>query len=357
LDAHGFIRAAGVHKLHAGAHYDAFTLRSRRFATADWLSGPPGTLTQESLGKTRTLALWGDDEWGVAPDLMLTLGARYEWWKAYGGRIFPLSAPASADQPSRSAQGLSPKASLHWEPAKHWTATLSIGRALRFPTVSELYQSVAVGTQQRSPDPNLRSEKAWSGELAVERSSAGGRVRLSLFHESIADALISQTSPFPGTQTSVSFVQNIGRTRTNGAELVVEKRDVLPHFDLTGSFTLADPKIASNPGFPAAVGKLIPQVPGRKATLVATWRANDRLSLTMAARYSSRLFGTINNADIVGHTYQGFEGYFVADARMLYRVTPHMELAAGVENLTDKRYFLFHPFPGRTVTAEIHWHL
>jgi iron complex outermembrane receptor protein len=28
----------------------------------------------------------------------------------------------------------------------------------------------------------------------------------------------------------------------------------------------------------------------------------------------------------------------------------------GVENLTDKRYFLFHPFPGRTFTAELHWH-
>jgi iron complex outermembrane receptor protein len=216
---------------------------------------------------------------------------------------------------------------------------------------------VSVGAQQRSPDPNLRPEKAWSGELAVERSIPGGRVRLSLFHESIADALISQTALFPGTQNSVSFVQNIGRTRTNGAELVVEKRDLLPRLDLTGSLTLADPKIASDPAFPAAVGKLIPQVPRRKATVVATWRATGRLSLTAAGRYSSRLFGTINNADVVGHTYQGFEGYFVADARALYHLTPHVDFAAGVENLTDKRYFLFHPFPGHTFTAELHWHL
>ncbi|MEA3079558.1 MAG: iron complex outerrane recepter protein, partial [Sphingomonadales bacterium] len=67
--------------------------------------------------------------------------------------------------------------------------------------------------------------------------------------------------------------------------------------------------------------------------------------------------GTINNADFVGHTYQGFEGYFVADARAIYRVTPKIDLAAGVENLTDRRYFLFHPFPGRTFTVELHWHL
>jgi iron complex outermembrane recepter protein len=354
---HGFVKPGGAHKLHAGAHYDGFTLRSRRFATVDWLNGPAEALAQESLGHTRTVALWGEDEWMLAPRVMLTLGARYEWWKAYGGRIFPLAVPASPDQPSRAASGLSPKASLRWDPAGRWSATLSVGRALRFPTVSELYQSVSVGAQQRSPDPNLKPEKAWSGELAVERTIPNGRIRLSLFHESIADALISQTALFPGTQTSVTFVQNIGRTRTDGAELVVEKRNLLPRFDLTGSVTFADPKIVSDPAFPSAVGKLIPQVPRRKATLVATWRPTDRLALTAAARYSSRLFGTINNADFIGHTYQGFEGYFVADARALYHLTPQVDVSAGVENLTDRRYFLFHPFPGRTFTAELHWHL
>jgi iron complex outermembrane receptor protein len=358
LDLHAYERLAGPHQLHGGAHYDDFTLRSRRYATTDWRIGSPGALSQESLGHSRTLAVWGEDEWALAPAAMLTVGARYEWWKAYAGRIFPLAAPASPDQPSRTAQGVSPKASLKWHPPGPWSVTLSAGRALRFPTVSELYQSVSVGGQQRSPDPNLKPEKAWSSELAVERHiGTEGRVRLSLFHESIRDALISQSALYPGTQTAVSFVQNIDRTRTNGAELVVEKRNLLPRLDLRGSVTFADPKIVSDAAFPSAEGKLIPQVPRRKATLVATWRPDDRLSLTAAARYSSRLYGTINNADFVGHTYQGFEGYFVADARVVYRVTAQIDVSAGVENLTDKRYFLFHPFPGRTFTAELHWHL
>ena len=86
-------------------------------------------------------------------------------------------------------------------------------------------------------------------------------MRLSLFHESIRDALISQTAAVPWHADLVSFVQNIGRTRTNGAELVVEKRDLLPRLDLSGSVTLADPKIVSDPAFPSAEGKLIPQVP------------------------------------------------------------------------------------------------
>jgi iron complex outermembrane receptor protein len=358
LDFHAFTKAIAGHELHGGWHYDGFALQNRRFATADWRNGPQGALVQQSRGHTRTLALWAEDQWDLAPAWMLTLGARYEWWKAFGGRNFSASPLLDVDQPSRTAQGVSPKASLRWQPARKWSVTLSAGRALRFPTVSELYQAISTGPTVTVPNPDLVPEKAISEELAVERRLSGGHVRLSFFHESIRDALVSQSAPLvPGSTTLFNFVQNIGRTRTSGVELALDKRNLLPRFDLSGSVTLADPRTVTDRAFPAAEGKLISQVPRRKATLVATWRPDGRLSLTAAARYSSRMFATIDNSDTVGHTYQGFEGYFVADARAAYRFSPHWTVAVGVENLTDRRYFLFHPFPGRTFTAELHWSL
>ncbi len=358
LDFHVFTKSVAGHELHGGAHYDGFTLENRRFATDDWLDGAAGSLLQAARGHTRTLALWAEDDWSVAPRWMLTLGARYEWWKAFGGRNFSASPPLDVDQPSRTAAGLSPKVSLRWQPSRRWTVTLSGGRALRFPTVSELYQAISTGPTITVPNPDLSPEKAMSAELAIERRIDDGRIRLSFFHESIRDALVSQSAPLaPGSTSLFNFVQNIGRTRTNGVELVVDKRNLLPRVDLSGSVTLADPRTVSDPVFPTAEGKLIPQVPRRKATLVATWRPDDRLSLTAAARYSSRMFGTIDNSDVVGHTWQGFEGYFVADARATYQLSPRWSIAVGVENLTDRRYFLFHPFPGRTFTAELHWNL
>jgi len=357
LDLHAYSRSIQGHDLHGGAHYDGFTLKSRRFATDDWIDGPAGALTQESTGDTRTLALWAEDHWTISPAFMLTMGARYEWWKAYDGRNFNAAPALDVDQPSRTAQGLSPKVSLRWEPAHRWSVNLSAARALRFPTVSELYQAISTGPTISIPNPDLRPEKANSAELAVERTLRGGSIRISLFREGIKDALIAQSAPLNNSTQLFNYVQNIGRVRTNGAELVIEKRNLVPHFDLSASVTFADTKIVSDPTFPAAEGKMIPQVPRRKATIVATWRPTDRLSLTGAARYSSRMFGTVDNSDVVGHTFQGFEGYFVADARAVYRLTPKIDIAAGVENLTDERYFLFHPFPGRTFTAELDWHL
>lgn len=356
LDLHGYTRTVSRHELHAGAHYDGFILKNDRYATSDWINGSAGSLQQEARGQTRTLALWGEDHWTVAPRLMLTLGARYEWWRAFRGRNFSASPLLDVQQPARSAQGLSPKASIHWQPARKWSLTLSAGRALRFPTVSELYQAIATGPTISIPNPDLRPEKAMSQELAIEHDLEGGRLRLSFFREDVRDALVAQAAPINGSTQLFNFVQNIERTHTNGLELVGEKRELLPGLDLTGSITLTDPRTVSDPVLRAAENKLIPQVPRRRATLLATFRPIANLSLTGAVRYSSRMFGTIDNSDVIGHTYQGFEGFVVADARATYRLTPQLDVAVGVENLTDKRYFLFHPFPGRTFTAELHWH-
>ncbi|QIK78278.1 TonB-dependent receptor [Sphingomonas piscis] len=355
LDLHGYAHATGAHQVHVGAHYDGFTLKNARFATADWKSGERGALTQLSRGHTRTFAIWAEDQWSLAPSLMATIGARYEWWKAYGGRNFSMAPVLAVEQPEVISSGLSPKASLRWQGTRGWSATLSAARAIRFPTVSELYQAIATGPTITVPNPNLRPEKANSAELAVEHRSNGGHIRLSLFREVVRDALLSQSAPLPGSTQLFNYVQNVGKTRTNGLEASFERRDLLPRFDVSGSFTLTDPTIVSDPAFRAAEGKNIPQVPRRKATLVGTWRATNAASFTLAGRYASRSYGTIDNSDVVAHTYQGFEPYLVLDARAVVKLPRNLQFAVGAENFTDKRYFLFHPFPGRTLTAEVGW--
>jgi iron complex outermembrane receptor protein len=341
--------------LRGGAHYDGFQLNSRRFATADWRGGAAGALTQLAQGRTRTLALWAENAFDLADSLQLTLGARYEGWRAYGGRNFSLAPALDVAQPGQSAEGISPKASLRWLAARGLSLTLSAGQAYRFPSVSELYQAISTGPSLTVPNPDLRPERARSAELAGMWTNRTGHVRLSLFGESISNALISQTAPLvPDSTALFNYVQNIPHVRTAGLELAFERRGlIVPRLDLSGSVTLARPRVVENTVFPAAEGKDIPQVPRRRATLVATWRASEVSSLTLAGRYSSRSFGTIDNSDIVAHTYQGFEGFLVADARANFRIGEHWNAAFGVENLTNEKYYLFHPFPQRSFTAEL----
>ena len=210
-----------------------------------------------------------------------------------------------------------------------------------------------MGTLLANPNPGLLPERARSLELALATQGAHGTFRLSLFNEVIDNALISQLN----SATNTTFVQNVDRTRARGVELAVDRRDVLPGLDLSASLTYVDAITSKDTVFPAAVGKLLPSVPHWKGNMVLTWRATPRLSLTTAARFTSRNFANLANDDTVGQTYQGFYKYLVVDTRATFQLNDHLDFAVGVDNLNNNKYFLFHPFPQRNVTAQVNWKL
>jgi len=359
LDLKGVWRSASSNELSFGLHGDQVRLKSNRFNTGDWRTGPEGSLASSALGQTRTLAAWAQDAWDITPALKLTAGARLEAWRASGGLNFSASPALNVAQPALTATNVSPKLALTWTPAAAWRLSAAYGEAYRYPTVQELYQAVTVGTTLVSPDPSLRPEHARSVDLTAERAWTGGHLRLSAFGEWVGDALVSQTAPItPGAATLVSFTQNIGQTRVLGIEAVAEQRDVLVKgLTLSGSITYADPVVTRDAAFPAAQGHQLIQVPRWRVTGLASWQATPRLTLTGAVRYSTRVYATLNNADIVTHTYQGFDSYLLADLRMTYRLTDHLMAAVGIDNAGGDNYFLFHPFPQRTVVAEVKWTL
>ena len=356
LDAKGAWRpfgAGGAHVFGFGAHQDGFRLDNPRYALGDWIDGAAGATQALNRGRTQTSAVWVQDVWTLSPDVEATLGARYEHWRAYDGINFSAAPALNVSQPGLSHDAVSPKAVLAWSASNDWTLKASAGLAYRFPTVTELYQAVTVGALLQTPNPNLRPERALSSELSVERRWDKGNVRVALFDERIRDALLSQTAVLP-SGASASFVQNVDRTHATGVELVADRRDVLVRgLELSGWITYVDARTDRDAAFPAAIGKALPQLPHWRGAVVATYSPTPKWDATLAARYSDRSFATIDNSDPRANTYQGFGGYFVADAHVRYRVTPHLAAGLGIDNLGARSYFLFHPFTQRTVVGDL----
>ncbi len=352
LDADGRWRPAASQTVTLGLHEDNYLLDSPKYALTDWLSGSPGPLQTLSKGQTRTWALWAQDVWSLTPQVKLTLGGRYEWWRAEKGLNFSAAPPLNAQQPQIRDEAFSPKAVLAWSPLSGWTFKGSIAIANRFPTVSELYQAVTTGAVLSVPNPNLKPERALSSEFSAEKTWTGGSLRVSLFDERIRNALISQTAPLNGA--AVSFVQNIDRTRSTGVDLVGDQKDILiKGLELSGWITYLDAETVRDTALPAAEGKRLPQLARWRSALVATYAPTDRLAFTVAARYSDRMFATIDNTDHNANIYQGFGAFFVVDAHLRYRLNDRLAVGAGVDNLNDRKYFLFHPFPQRTVLVDL----
>jgi iron complex outermembrane receptor protein len=282
---------------------------------------------------------------------------RYERWRASDG--MNVNGGVTVVQPAESASGFSPKAVLAWDSSPEWRFTGSIARAIRFPTVSELYQLVSTGATFTSPNPDLKPERATSGELAAVRTLADGSLRVSLFQENTRDALIAQTAMLPNAAAPVSFVQNVGEVRNRGVEIAAERRDVLvPGLQLSGSITFVDSTILSDPTFASAagttaVGKHAPNVPRWRATAVATYEADAHWSFTLAGRYSGKQYSTLDNTDNTPGVFGAFDTFVVFDTRVRYRFDERLSAALGVDNLNDRKYFLFHPFPQRTYVADV----
>jgi iron complex outermembrane receptor protein len=357
IDAKGVWTGRAGNEVSFGLHRDLEVLSQIKNNTANWMSVTLTSVNTDAKGRTATDAIWAQDIWSILPDLKATLGLRGEQWNAYGGYNFSASPILNVNQPSLHTSDVSPKASLAWQPGDVWTLTASYGEAFRMPTVTELYQAITTGTQLTVPNPSLKPERADSYELAAEYRTDVTRVRLSLFREDIANALLSQSAPLvPGSTTLFSYVQNVNRTRAQGVELVGDQRDALiDGLDLSGSITYVNGRTVKDAAFPAAVGKFIPQLPKLRAELVASYRATDDLTLSLAGHYSDRSYGTIDNSDPVSTTFTGFSEFMTLDARTRYQIDDNWSVAAGIDNITNDKYWEYHPFPQRTFVMEIHY--
>jgi iron complex outermembrane receptor protein len=220
---------------------------------------------------------------------------------------------------------------------------------VRHPTAAELFQGSIVDNEIVNSDPALRAEKSWTGELSAERVNDAGVLRATVFIERTRDALYSQ----PLTAT-VNTVQNIGRIRTNGFELAYQADDVLVHgLTLSSSVTYADSIITDNRALPASVGKRQPRVPAWRANLLASWHSGQHWTSSFGARYSGRQYGALDNSDPRGDTYMGVSDYLVTDVRVRYRFNERYSASVGIDNLGNAKYWAFHPYPQRTVLAEL----
>ena len=354
----------GAHIVDFGLQQDSHVLNYRTSSLAgNWLSDDAGTLANEVGGKTVLQSLYAQDAWTFDPKWKAVLGARVENWRASSGlTTFGVGNAANKQYDARSENYLSPKAALAYQWATDTVLKASAGRAVRMPTVSELYGATSTTNSQYINDPNLKPEKSWTQELSAEKELGQGLLRLTFFAEDTRDSLYSQTTFDPVANKNVSRVQNIDRIQTQGLELAFSGVDVMHRgLDLSGSITFAHSVIKENAGFVAVAGDTLdkqqPNIPKWRATVLATYRLDAQWGATLGARYSGAQFRTLNNADVNGYTYQGVSPYFTTDVRLRYAVNRQWTAALGIDNLNNYPYWNFHPYPQRSYVAELKFDL
>jgi len=351
-------RTIGRHRLAAGLNANRYETAQDTFNTTRWKDASNPVFSAATYGKTSLWGVFVEDEIDLDGNFVLTAGARFDSWRAFDGGIGKLVGGAAVHDayPEREDTSFSPKLSLHGKIFDDWNVQLSLGSAVRFPTVGELFQGrlddVTREIDPQSFDPNLKPEKSKDASLVVRRGFDRVTVTGSLFYQDIEDAIFSFSGLNPYGAV-VSSYKNVDEVRQYGAELIVEASDVLiDGLDVDANVAWIDATTVKNSANPAAEGVMFPRIPRWRSNGNVRYRINDRLKVSTGWRYSTRpnsdLFGLVR-----GDAYGFQTEYFLVDARVSWNIAADTQLSLGVDNAFDNQAYVSHPLPQRTFVLDL----
>ena len=335
-----------------------------RFNTTNWGTAAGQAFTTQTFGKTRMLSAWAENRFLIG-DGAITLGVRYDSWRAFDGGLGRLGTGVLAGQQvfnryvARKEDAISPKIAGEARLANGTLVQLSLARATRFPTVGELFQGSLNGDgtfNVNSFDPNLKPESSYDLNALVSHDFGKVKLTGSFFFQRVDDTIFSFTGFNQNGITTSSF-KNIDRTRQMGFEAIFESRDwLIEGLDVDANFAYIDAQTVSNPAARAAEGVQFPRIPKWRVNGNLRYAVTDALQASLGLRYATR-----PNTDLLGlqrgDTFGFTSELFALDARVNWAVTQQLRFSAGVDNLTNDRAWVFHPYPQRTFLIEAGWRL
>jgi iron complex outermembrane recepter protein len=183
-----------------------------------------------------------------------------------------------------------------------------------------------------------------------------GVVRASLFQSDLRNLIYGQTT-VSGAST-VTNISNVDRVRLRGAELAFSGQNVLLRgLDLDANASASNARTLADTANPNYVGKRWPRIPVMRANLLAAYHfaRNGSLASVCAIRAASTTRST--TAISIPTSMAGTSSFVVIDLKARYQIDRQWLASLGIDNLTDRRYYVFHPYPGRTFNGELKWSL
>ncbi|MET0238900.1 MAG: TonB-dependent receptor [Sphingobium sp.] len=350
-------RTGGPVDVALGLSGNAYRTANTTSSLPHWQDEAGALFGAETFGRTRTLAAWGEAVAHVSDAASITLGLRYEDWRAYDGGI--RNAARTNLYIARRDDALSPKLTGQVELAGSTRIQLSLATATRFPTVGELFQGSLDGNGQLNPDsfdPSLKPERSLDANFLIARRFGPVALTGSAFYQRVTDTIF-QFFGFNQNGVSVSNYKNIDLTRQYGFEGILEAQDwPLPGMTLEANAAWIDSRTLRNAANPAAEGEMFPRIP--------RWRVNGNvrqdfgsgvqgsIGLRYASRPNTDLFG-LQRGDTYGYTSE----MLAVDVKANWQASDALRLSAGVNNIANDRAWVFHPYPQRSFLLEAEWKL
>lgn len=337
----------GKHVLTWGGSYRYDSANTQEHQLYNWNDENSQTaLTYHSGGKDMDFALFAQDEIPILNNLTAYIGFREDWWRVFDGYANIVGSPGyPQDYNSRTASSFSPKGALVYNLFEGTVLRTSAGKAFVAPTLYNLFRTWSYYGVTYHGNPNLKPETSWSWDIGAEQKLWKGASVKATYFENYVDDLVYRKTVDAQNQVYI----NVGKAEIKGVELAAEQK-----FDfglrLFANYTdNIDLKVVKNSINPGSEGKQLTLTPKETFNIGGEW-AMGPFSARLVGRYASKRYNDDLNRDTVNHVYGSYDPYFVADAKLSYKLT--MFGVSGiasfaVDNIFNRNYFSYYKAPGR----------
>ncbi|QSF53867.1 TonB-dependent receptor [Brevundimonas fontaquae] len=313
--------------------------------TNELFSNPTGagfTRIRRAGGETAVAGAYVDASW-TAAEWLVAGGVRVDRWENTGGfrqenMLATGAVLLNESDPDRSGEVVSARLAVRRDLGGGYAARAAAYSGFRPATLNELHRPFRVGNDITEANAALTPETLKGVETGLAFEREGVRWGASVFWNQIEDAIVNVTlGSGPATFPRAGFVpaggvlrqrQNAGTIDAWGVELT-GALDLSSAVSLNAAASWTDAEIDGGSSAAQLTGLRPAQAPEWSATAGLDWRATDRLTLALAARYeSSRFDDDLNNRVL--------DAAVTLDARGEWAFTRNATLWMAADNLFDE---------------------
>lgn len=288
------------------------------------------TTYQNTLGKQEYYALYGQDEAFLLNDrLILSLGARMDWWRNFDGAAKDTNpkAPLDKNYPTKKWTSFNPKFGLAFHPTENSTLRGAVGTGYRAPTPARMYTNLRRGQRIIEGNPNLDPEKVVSYEIGgVYQIGTLATINLTGYYTQITD-LISSRTIIPGQLLKYG---NIGEASTKGVEIETTF-NFHKFWRGYANFTYNESKIEKDEETPANEGNYLELCPKVKFNAGLTFDRPDLFTASLQGRFVDKMYNDNENTEKL-------DSYWTMDFKLSRKFFDMATVDFSVENIFNTKY-------------------
>jgi outer membrane receptor protein involved in Fe transport len=319
------------HELVVGANFERTSgaTTTTEDAAAENVTMPMGLTRRSRHGDHRFLEAYMNDTLHVIESLDLSGGFIVEDWRSLSAIEtihYGVEQNMDVKFPDITDMQVSPQLGALYRVDDQLSVRANGYRRMRTPTLSELYQPIALDGTLTAANPDLRPESTWGAEVGPELDAGKIEARAVAFYN-VVESPITSVATADGMRERT----NLGGARITGIETEASWRPAKP-WRATVSYAFAN-SVVTDPGFadPGFVGKHLAQMPRQRASAMLTYDNPRVVTVTGGMRYVDRQYVDASNT-------ASLAAYTLVDAIAARKIKRGIAGFVGVENLLDRRY-------------------